>query len=200
MPRLITRASFIAFSLFAAVGCASTETSPHQDGIFVDSRDGRRYPVVRLGEQTWMARNLAFPVDPSWCYEDRAGDCDRNGRLYPWHSAVEACPDGWHLPGDEEWAELERYLGMADTVLFDERFRGTNQGARLREGGDAGFEAPISGYRRPDGSYARRGARSAYWLSTEADSAAAWHRDIRSGDGRIYRSAVPKGIGYKLSF
>ncbi len=67
----------------------------------------------------------------------------------------------------------------------------------MRSGGQSCFEAPIGGYRRPDGSYARRGERSAYWQSTSVDQGAAWHRDIRSDDSRIYRSAVPKG--YALS-
>jgi uncharacterized protein (TIGR02145 family) len=87
---------------------------------------------------------------------------------------------------------MERDLGMAEEELRMERFRGTNQGARLRRDGDTGFEAPTSGYRRPDGSYDRRGQRSAFWLATEADESAAWHRDIRSDDDRIYRSSVPK--------
>lgn len=88
--------------------------------------------------------------------------------------------------------ELEAFLGMAREELHRDEFRGTNQGARLREGGDSGFAAPISGYRRPDGSYARGGDRAAYWASTEADREAAWHRDLRADDGRIYRSSVPK--------
>ena len=86
---------------------------------------------------------------------------------------------------------------MAEAELGAEGFRGTDQGARLRAGGASGFDAPIAGYRRPDGSYVRRGERSAYWLATSAAATAAWHRDVRSDDGRIYRSAVPKG--YALS-
>ena len=140
---------------------------------------------------------MAFPTVPSWCYEDEAGDCESNGRLYTWAKAHEACPGGWHLPSDEEWMLLEQGLGMAGNEANALRFRGTEEGARLRRGGDTGFDAPISGYRRPNGSYTRRGERSAYWTITAADDSAAWHRDIRSDDDRIYRSSVPKA--YALS-
>ena len=194
---IMLRFCVVLLCLLSATGCASRQSLQEQTDSFLDSRDGQRYPVITLGGQAWMGRNLAFAAEPSWCYEDRDDNCETKGRLYPWEVAVNACPEGWHLPSDEEWIDLEAFLGMAKEELPRTRFRGTNQGARLREGGDTGFAAPISGYRRPDGSYARWGERSAYWLSTEADSAAAWHRDIRSDEGRIYRSAVPKG--YALS-
>ena len=177
-------------------GCAE-EKLPPQTEIFTDPRDGRNYPTVQIGEQLWMAKNLAFVSDSSWCYEDNLADCDENGRLYIWEEACNACPAGWRLATDKDWIQLEAFLGMAAEELESTRFRGTDQGARLRVGGDTGFNAPISGYRRPNGSYDRRGQSSAYWLATDVDSYAAWHRDVRSDTGAIYRSTVPKG--YALS-
>jgi len=193
------RPLLVSLSVLAAAGCASRTTTidtelRHLERVdpLIDLRDARSYPVVQIGRQVWMARNASFPTQPSWCYDDQPGDCETNGRLYTWDKAREACAGGWHLPSDEEWLELERRLGIPQDSLMEEGFRGTDQGARLRKGGDTGFNAPISGYRRPDGSYDRRGQRSAYWTSTEADHRSAWHRDMRSDDGRIYRSAVPK--------
>lgn len=181
--------------LVAVTACGSRLPAPSVS--FVDPRDGQVYPVVRIGGQTWLARDLSYQAAASYCYGDSPGACPPNGRLYPWDVAVHACPAGWHLPSEEEWRTLERHLGMAESELAAEGFRGTDQGASLRAGGDSGFDSRITGYRRPDGSYARRGERSAYWLATPADDDAAWHRDLRSDDGRIYRSAVPKG--YALS-
>ncbi len=179
--------------LVLLVGCSKMNPSP----TFVDNRDGKAYRTVQIGERQWMTSNLAYLADPSWCYNDDATDCDKDGRLYPWSVATISCPDGWRLPSDTDWSDMEAALGMDKSELYKTSFRGTDQGAKLRLGGESGFDAPISGYRRPDGSYTRKGERSAYWLSTEADSTAAWHRDIRNDDDRVYRSSVPEG--YALS-
>ncbi len=37
------------------------------------------------------------------------------GVLYNWYAAKKACPDGWHLPSDEEWKTLEKHLGMGSS-------------------------------------------------------------------------------------
>ena len=158
----------------------------------VDSRDGQRYPTLKLGKQRWMARNLAFVTKDSWCYGNDPADCERNGRLYTWNAARKACPKGWRLPTDQDWMNLEVHLGMSPDEAKKRRARGTNQGIQLRAGGSSGFHAPISGYRRPDGTYARRGERAAFWLASEANRDSAWHRDIRSDVGTIFRSEVTK--------
>jgi uncharacterized protein (TIGR02145 family) len=41
-----------------------------------------------------------------------------NGVLYNWDAAMKDCPDGWHLPGDKEWAELEKYM-ISNGYNFD---------------------------------------------------------------------------------
>ncbi len=174
------------------LGCAWVASAIHLPGKFVDPRDGQRYPSVKIGKQLWMARNLAYAAPGSSCGGDDSGDCERNGRLYTWSLARHVCPKGWHLPSDSEWMILETQLGMSQEQVRSRGARGTDQGVQVREGGSSGFNAPISGYRRPDGSYARRGERAAFWASTEANEDDAWHRDIRSDVGTIYRSEVTK--------
>ncbi len=157
----------------------------------IDPRDGRSYRTVRIGEHLWFAQNATFVVPDSWCFNDDQADCDINGRLYTWEGARNACPNGSRLPSDEDWMALEIALGMTPEDASKDRARGT-QGARLRSGGDSGFDAPIAGYRRPDGTYVRRNERAAYWTSTEANAEDAWHRDVRPDVDSIYRSAVTK--------
>lgn len=36
--------------------------------------------------------------------------CDEYGRL-SWETAQNICPDGWHLPSDEEWNALIAFYG-----------------------------------------------------------------------------------------
>ena len=47
----------------------------------------------------------------SYSLEDKnTVNCDKYGRLYEWETAKEACPKGWHLPSNQEWDKLLRYV------------------------------------------------------------------------------------------
>jgi len=80
-------------------------------GTFTDKRDGQTYKKVTIGWQTWMAENLNYEMDSSWCYNDSASNCDKYGRLYNWEAAKTACPVGWHLPTDGDWSLLCEKVG-----------------------------------------------------------------------------------------
>lgn len=100
-------------------------------GTFIDSRDRNVYDWVKIGEQVWMAGNLAYlptvsgPLNGSltepFMYVYGYDGTDVNaakgtsnystyGVLYNWPAALTACPAGWHLPSDAEWTTLTDYL------------------------------------------------------------------------------------------
>ncbi len=81
------------------------------DSTMTDSRDGQIYKIVKIGDQIWMAENLNFEVDSSYCYNDSAKYCTKYGRLYSWVAANRACPDGWHLPTIDEFETLLATVG-----------------------------------------------------------------------------------------
>jgi len=88
-----------------------------QTSTMTDSRDGKVYKTVTIGNQTWMAENLNYDTAKGcWFYNNDSLNCKRFGRLYNWETAKAACPsaDGWHLPSIAEWDSLIKHLGGSE--------------------------------------------------------------------------------------
>ena len=108
---------------------------------FTDQRDGHVYKTVKIGTQTWMAENLAFkPIDGFyWALDNNENNIDKYGYLYDWETAIKVCPNGWHLPSNEEWKVLENYL-IANGYNYD----GSTSGNKIAKSLATNYEWNIS--------------------------------------------------------
>jgi len=125
-------------SLIARTSC-NVDTD---ENCMNDTRDGQTYKTVTIGTQTWMAQNLNYETENSYCYLDIASNCTEYGRLYTWAAAMDSagtwstngkgcgynktcspaypvrgvCPEGWHLPTQAEWNALVIAVGGSSTA------------------------------------------------------------------------------------
>jgi len=169
-------------------------------GFFKDSRDNQQYSVVLIGSLIWMAENLNFDADSSWYYNDSSSN-DTLGRLYNFHIATNVCPDGWRLPSDDDWWNLEIALGMpssyANTDSIEWRLT-SGIGTALKEGGDSGFNAKYAGSRYPEGTYHNYGEYARFWTNSEADESNVFNRSIYISSSGINRIAILKESGFSV--
>lgn len=157
------------FILFLTLISACKDPQPLPEPTtneFFDTRDGTTYQAIELGSQVWMAENLRYEIGISPCYEMDESNCSIYGRLYTFAEAANVCPDGWHLPTDEEWQTLETHLGMDADKLSNNEWRGTDQGTQLKEGGGSGFRAKMAGIKVGQ-FFTELGDKTVYWSITE---------------------------------
>jgi len=101
-------------------------------GTFTDTRDGKIYKTVKIGNQTWMAENLNYETPTgSWCCVDSNINCDKNGRLYNWITAKKTCPESWHLPEEKEWQILFDNVGGIEIAVNTHKNQKDKSGAPL---------------------------------------------------------------------
>jgi uncharacterized protein (TIGR02145 family) len=168
---------------------ASADPTPWGDadnGSFVDERDGKRYKTVTIGEQVWMAENLNYASESSFCYYGLDEACKNAGRLYTYDAAEKVCPKGYRLPTREDFAIMLRPLSeriqeasldwsyyMASFELKSKE--GWNECTQIFVGGETyptpsnstGFSAVGAGYRSSHGSFVDLGERAVFWCSTD---------------------------------
>ena len=98
------------------------------------------------------------------------------------------CPEGWHIPTDEEWTELINELG------------GTFEASsRMAEEGDEMFNAVYPGnYNPTTESFSFSGKECYFWSSDEYNRTSAWMRSIGRDGAVVNRSPVKKYYGFSL--
>ena len=196
-------------------------------------QDGNVYKIVKIGSQWWMAENLkvthyrngdAIPNvtdNTEWAnlstgaccaYNNDNGNVATYGLLYNWYAVVDSrnlAPSGWHVPTDEEWKELEMYLGMRQSEADDSGWRGTDEGSKLKSisgwnnngngTNESGFSALPGGFRYDDsGTFNGVGVYGYWWSSTGSGSTTAWDRNLYYYRSDVSRYAYIRRYGFSV--
>ncbi|NQU67746.1 MAG: fibrobacter succinogenes major paralogous domain-containing protein, partial [Candidatus Marinimicrobia bacterium] len=175
--------------------------------------DGNAFTSIVIGNQRWMVENIRVThyrngdplpnviLDDEWmglyvgAYSENpyfSDFVDTYGRIYNWYAVDDergVCPEGWYVPSDEEWMELEVSQGMSlEVAQLEGYYRGTDEGGKLKEVGtthwdepnegatnESGFTALPGGYRQGfNGWFMGVGSIGAFWSSTEGEVFIDW--------------------------
>jgi len=106
-------------------------------------------------------------VIEKYCYRNDEAYCEERGGLYDWPEMMQGsyaegaqgiCMHGWHVPSDAEFHTMVHFVDETAEAEHEsegptEVYIGTDWGARLKEGGDTGFDWLIAGRRYWNGVF-----------------------------------------------
>ena len=205
----------------------------------VTDQDGNSYPYLTYGDQVWTVKNAEMityrdgtPIPQvtdatewanlttgAWCYHDNDPS---NGKLYNWYAIAGIhdndentpnkvlAPEGWHVPSDTEWTELENYLiangynydgtttenkigkSLASTSEWNSSTNNGDVGSNQILNNSSGFNAPPKSYRIENGEFYSQGVHAMFWSSTESlnfNFPMAWNRYLSYDSENLFRNA-----------
>lgn len=168
-----------------------TSLNPTMSGTFTDKRDGHVYKWVKLKNQIWMAQNLDFQTDGA-LYSTKSKEQKEIGTLYFGSFVSNLAPEGWHVPIDDEWQELEIAAGMSKDEAAQYNYRGSIE-YDLLKGGSTQFNVLFTGRttrKSPGGT--KDWEFVSFWTSTTVLKSL-MTRSFRTDDNRIGKVMLGKG-------
>ena len=184
-----------------AILTISLNIMAQETGTYTDSRDKKTYKTVKIGNQTWMAENLAYKATAGcYAYEDNESNAKIYGYLYNWETAKKVCPSGWHLSSKDDWSVLLTYLG-GELIAGDKlKEVGTNHWHKPISAAtnESGFTALPGGFRNEKGEFYVLGYNSWWWCSTEEDAERANQVFIYGHIKDVTISYIDKNYGFSV--
>ncbi len=168
---------------------------------------------TKIGTQIWTTKNLDVttfrngdPIyeaktkedwesasnagNPAWCYyawDSTYGH--KYGKLYNGYAVQDSrglAPQGWHIPSDDEWIILIKYLGgsqlAGNKMKSPSEWSGNNNGNNI-----SGFSALPAG-QCFDGTPMNIGETVYFWSTTEYSHNDLMETFLQNGENDLYRS------------
>ena len=215
----------------------------------VTDQDGNSYPYLTYGDQVWTVKNAEMvtyrdgtPIPQvtdstewtnlttgAWCYYNNDPS---KGKLYNWYAVAgihdndentpnkELAPEGWHVPSDVEWTELENYLiangynydgtttgnkiakAMSSTTGWNGSTTDGAPGNNQLENNSSGFNVFPKGLRNNNGDFVNsEGNDAVFWCYDNNSSSNPWGRDLDNNYILINRyDGYGKTNGFSVRF
>jgi len=190
---------------------------------YITDIDGNKYNTIQIGNQLWMSENLRvtrfkdgqlIPViedDKEWdkagvekspavcVFQNKPANGKIYGSLYNWPTVIDErglAPEGWHIPSESEWKELEKFLGNRDAGT---KLKFTDGWYRKKNGtNESGFNGLPGGERSWNGCCDSDDLkRFATWYSSDIDKIAGvtlkWDERFL-----MYSSMTAGGMGHYI--
>ncbi len=224
------------FIMILSYGCNIEVESKYEDYGTTKDIDGNIYRLVKIGDQVWFGENLRVSrfangdtiieaksqnnwleagnlSKGAWCYyENSAEGHEVFGKLYNGFAATDnrgICPSGFDVSTENDWVNLEKYLGLSneEVNLIGVRGLKENIGGQLKVTGatnwkhpnrratnQSGFSALPGGGRETGGTFYYGGYLAEFWSRTEYENDYnAWYRTVSYDSGEF-------GRGYALKY
>jgi uncharacterized protein (TIGR02145 family) len=208
--------TYIIFS----TGCTKEVKPPEP----VSDVEGNIYKTVKIGTQVWMAENLRTAKyndgtditlttgSAQWNNLSNAGYCwydndepsfkELYGGLYNGYVVVtgKVCPDGWHIPGKQEWTVLREFLGDSLKAGGKMKEAGTINWQSPNKGADnsSGFTAVAAGIRYFEGPFSSNQSYTSMWSATETSQGELWCTSLYFADTNLSLNYRSKKYGFSV--
>ena len=183
----------------------SAETIGSQVWITRNLRTFRYLNRVRIGTTTHSTLDITAEATPKyqWAYGGDESKVETYGRLYTWYAITDTrklCPDGFHVPSDEEWTILISLAGGEDSGGGKLKETGTNLWMTPNTGAtnESGFNALPAGYRSCYGRFRDMNFSGFWWSSSEASDSSAYGWGMFSSNGQVHRYNFSKKDGLSV--
>ena len=189
--------------------------------------------IVYTNGQEWTTQNLRTTVyangdevphipedqdwvnatDGAWVSVNNNVDFDLGfGKMYNAMAVVDSrnlCPSGWRVPSDDDFKELELFLGFSPEEVHSNGGRFSGHGGEFKvtslefwntpnEGASNlnGFSAVGHGVRNAEsGSFQHRKVNGAIWTTTSTESGSHWFRSFHYWFDVVYRNTAEINAG-----
>jgi len=190
-------------------GCEKEENKSTIDYGTVIDNDGNICKTVTIGTQVWMAEDLKsntyqngdeipfVPEQSDWktltsgafCYYETLSHSGSVGNLYNWYAVADArniCPEGWHVPDNDDWGKLSMEVGPDAAIKLKESSISYWAEWKYQNTNETGFTAIPNGVRTE--TITENGSRysAGWWSSTSENETEALFRYLAINETAIF--------------